>query len=509
MSFKSIVAAWLICGICISTSKAQTLTDQINAARAITQGPARIERLLEVSNAALQEKAYDQAFDLAEEAESSAKRAQLPMLRARALHQSGKVLLVTSRRKGLFRKDKPAPRFKQSNEILERIGQQQHPLYKENQALLAALESGGNAPSALNAAEIPNVQAPSNVSNMPRPAIAPNNGIPAGGTDQAVTERLLAENKALLMAKEAAINQMSESQVKVELMLMQQRQILDSLLFRSKVDSLAISNQNLALHQAQTARNFSYALAGILLLSFCGALYSVVKVRRTSRQLAQKNVIIAQEHNRAEQLLLNVLPRTVADELKAKGHTQARFYEQVTVLFADFVNFTKIAEQTSPQGLVTDLDTCFKAFDQIIGNYGLEKIKTVGDAYLCAGGLFNPDGPQTVAMVHAARDMQIWLDTWNAERARHNQPAYQARIGVHLGPVVAGVVGAQKFAFDIWGDTVNTAARIEQASEPGRVNLSQTAYNAVKTHLNCTYRGKLPAKNKGEIEMYFLDEQSA
>jgi class 3 adenylate cyclase len=202
---------------------------------------------------------------------------------------------------------------------------------------------------------------------------------------------------------------------------------------------------------------------------------------------------------------LNILPSLVAEELKKKGHTNARLLEDVSVLFADFVGFSKIAEMMGPQQLVSELDTCFRAFDQIIANYNLEKIKTIGDAYMCAGGMSNDGGAQLRDMVLAARDMQKWLHTWNTERMKTGLPRFDARIGIHRGPVVAGVVGSKKFAFDIWGDTVNIAARIEQAGEGGKINISGEAYELIRDAFPCTYRGKIAAKNKGEIDMYFVD----
>jgi class 3 adenylate cyclase len=195
----------------------------------------------------------------------------------------------------------------------------------------------------------------------------------------------------------------------------------------------------------------------------------------------------------------------VAEELKKQGKTKARYFEDVSVLFADFVGFSQITEQLTPQQLVTELDTCFQKFDEIMAKYALEKIKTIGDAYMCAGGLPDGGGAQLRDMVAAAKEMQSWLKEWNAGREKAGQPRFDARIGIHCGPVVAGVVGSKKFAFDIWGDTVNIAARIEQAGEGGRINISGDAYKAIKDHFPCHYRGKISAKNKGEIDMYFVE----
>ena len=189
----------------------------------------------------------------------------------------------------------------------------------------------------------------------------------------------------------------------------------------------------------------------------------------------------------------------------SQGHTQARYFADAGVMFADFVGFTHIAGASRPQELVEDLHTAFSAFDQIITKYGLEKIKTIGDAYMCASGLPAAEqGNRLKAMVEAAAEMQQWLSDWNKARSSQNQALYIARIGIHRGPVVAGVVGSKKFAFDIWGDTVNTAARIEQAGEGGKINISEAVYEVVGEAFNCTPRGKIAIKNKAPQEMYFV-----
>ncbi|MCE7926637.1 MAG: adenylate/guanylate cyclase domain-containing protein [Haliscomenobacteraceae bacterium CHB4] len=313
--------------------------------------------------------------------------------------------------------------------------------------------------------------------------------------------------QAQLAAREAQIDQMTEEQMKTSMLLMQQRYMLDSVVFRNSLDSLAVENVNLALREAESNRKFYVAaILGLLLLAG-GSMFSFIRARQHNKVMEEKNKTIRQEQERSENLLLNILPALVADELKKNGQTKAQYFDDVSVLFADFVGFSKIAEQLQPQQLVTELDTAFKAFDEIIAKYGLEKIKTIGDAYMCAGGLAPGarESSQIRDMVSAARDMQNWLTAWNAEREAQGLPRFDARIGIHRGPVVAGVVGSRKFAFDIWGDTVNIAARVEQASEGGKINISGEAYEIVKTFSPCQYRGKISVKNKGEIDMYFVE----
>lgn len=218
----------------------------------------------------------------------------------------------------------------------------------------------------------------------------------------------------------------------------------------------------------------------------------------------QRNKIKAAKQ-RSDDLLLNFLPSEVAEELKEKGSAEARQFDEVTVMFTDFKDFTKVAGQLSPSALVQEIDTCFKEFDRITGKYGIEKIKTIGDSYMCAGGLPQADPDHAVKVVNAALDIQAFMQHYQAERKREGKEVFDIRIGIHTGPVVAGIVGVKKFAYDIWGDTVNIASRMESSGEAGKVNISGTTYQLVKDRFRCLHRGKVLAKNKGEIDMYFVE----
>ncbi|MEL7251432.1 MAG: adenylate/guanylate cyclase domain-containing protein [Bacteroidota bacterium] len=262
--------------------------------------------------------------------------------------------------------------------------------------------------------------------------------------------------------------------------------------------------------KAKAQENYLFAAAGVagILLLLALLLYSrFAAKRRAAKSLEEKNQQIEEERQRSDELLLNILPAPIAEELKLKGKAQARQYQEATVLFSDFKNFTSIAEQLSPEELVEELDKCFKAFDFIISQHeDIEKIKTIGDAYMCASGLNDRKGlPNN--MIKAALEMQAFLEEQKQERIRLGKPYFEARIGVHTGPVVAGVVGVKKFAYDIWGDTVNTAARVEANSEPGKVNISETTYNLIKYAFQCTHRGKVEAKNKGLLDMYYVERE--
>lgn len=204
-------------------------------------------------------------------------------------------------------------------------------------------------------------------------------------------------------------------------------------------------------------------------------------------------------------LLLNILPEEVADELKKNGSTLAKHYESVTVMFTDFKNFTQIAERLSPQQLVSEIDTCFKAFDKIIEKYNIEKIKTIGDSYMCVGGLPVSNTTHATDIVNAAIEFQQFIAAYYDQNKALGKELFEIRIGIHTGPVVAGIVGTKKFAYDIWGDTVNIASRMESSGEVGKVNISETTYELIKDQFSCTYRGKVTVKNKGDLDMYFVD----
>lgn len=212
-----------------------------------------------------------------------------------------------------------------------------------------------------------------------------------------------------------------------------------------------------------------------------------------------------QERAKSDSLLLNILPASVAEELKMRDSVSPRHYESASVLFTDFVGFTQIAEGMTPDELVAELDACFSRFDAIARKHKLEKIKTIGDSYMAVGGVPAANRTHAVDCVLAALEIQRFMTELTAKKAAVNQPCWQLRIGVHTGPLVAGVIGREKFAYDVWGDTVNTASRLESSGVAGRINISAATYEQVKDLFVCEYRGKILAKNKGEIDMYFVN----
>lgn len=229
-----------------------------------------------------------------------------------------------------------------------------------------------------------------------------------------------------------------------------------------------------------------------------------VGLYRRYRFIRETNLIIDQERGRSEALLLNILPRETAQELKMKGKVEAKRFDAVTVMFTDFKGFTQYAEKLSPEELVDAVDYYFSKFDEIIERHGLEKIKTVGDAYMCAGGVPFPCEDHALRAVNAAKEIMTFVEDALQSSSGH-RPRFHVRVGICSGPVVSGVVGTKKFAYDIWGDTVNIAARLESASEPGKINIAESTYQYVKHTVPCTYRGEVEVKNKGLLQMYFVD----
>jgi len=211
---------------------------------------------------------------------------------------------------------------------------------------------------------------------------------------------------------------------------------------------------------------------------------------------------IKREKKRSESLLLNILPAETAKELKLNGKVDAVKFEKVTVLFTDFVEFSKLAEHIEPEQLVKSIDFYFKAFDEIGAKYGLEKIKTIGDSYMCACGLPTANKTHASNVIRAAKEMIDLVKT--ALITQDGLDHFEIRIGINTGAVVAGIVGIKKWQYDIWGDTVNIASRMESKCDPGRINLSETTYQEIKDEFPCEYRGEIEVKNRGLLKMYFL-----
>jgi class 3 adenylate cyclase len=234
-----------------------------------------------------------------------------------------------------------------------------------------------------------------------------------------------------------------------------------------------------------------------------------LELRRKLIELGGARQALESTKARSDELLLNILPAKIAEELKTGNAVEPRFYDSVTIMFTDFKGFTRFAESSEPRTLVNDLDQYFSAFDEIVERHNLEKLKTIGDAYMCAGGLPEPNRTHPADACRAALEIQDFMGRVNRQREKMRLAPWELRIGLHTGPVMAGVVGKKKFTYDIWGDAVNVAARMESTGDAGRVVISESTYHRVKDAFACTQRGPVEAKNKGVLESYWLDGPKA
>ena len=230
-----------------------------------------------------------------------------------------------------------------------------------------------------------------------------------------------------------------------------------------------------------------------------------VKLEKQKKEIDEQKTEIEEEQEKSNELLLNMFPETIAHQLKKKGYAKPKLFKQVTVLFTDFKNFTNACESLEPKELVEVLDGYFSAFDNIVSRHFVEKIKTIGDAYFCVGGLPLKNRSHPFNVVMTGIEIQDFMNSLNNKKEQSGEAIWELRCGIHTGEVVAGVVGKRKYVYDIWGDTVNVASRMESSGAVGMVNVSGTTYEIIKDYFDCTYRGKIEVKNKGKIDMYFVN----
>lgn len=294
--------------------------------------------------------------------------------------------------------------------------------------------------------------------------------------------------------------QTEETAIKLQQMEFSKKVMADSLLQVEK--DLEVQMK----HQAEVQRkdkNRNLAIgAGLFFLLLAVGFYSRWRYVKKSRAVIEK------EKERSEQLLLNILPAEIAEELKEKGEAEARDFDLVSILFTDFKGFTEKSAKLTAADLIGEINHCFKAFDLICEKYGIEKIKTIGDAYMAAGGLPVPSNDSVQNTVLAALEMQSYMTRRIAEKKYGDGFTFEMRLGIHTGPVVAGIVGVKKFQYDIWGDTVNTASRMESNGAVGKVNVSQDTYELIKDNpqFSFEHRGKIQAKGKGVVDMWFVEK---
>ena len=244
----------------------------------------------------------------------------------------------------------------------------------------------------------------------------------------------------------------------------------------------------------------------ILLLILRRRMHNLFKERQTRLEqlITERTEELQMEKDKSDRLLANMLPKGTAEEIMSKGKAAKTKYNFVTVLFSDIQGFTRIAEELNPEVLIDELDRFFFHFDSVVEKYRIEKIKTIGDAYMCAGGIPERNRTNPVEIVLAALEMQKYMLSMKSDPANTSAQFWDIRIGIHTGTVIAGVVGHKKITYDIWGDTVNTASRMESSGEAGKVNISGTTYEFVKDYFTCDYRGRMPVKYKGDLDMYFV-----
>jgi adenylate cyclase len=240
--------------------------------------------------------------------------------------------------------------------------------------------------------------------------------------------------------------------------------------------------------------------------SFAGLLIIIFVVTMVMENASISSLMnVEKEQKRSDDLLLNILPDEIANELKNNGKSEPRNFEKATILFADIKNFTQISSTMKPHQLIKELEIIFGGFDEIIEKHNIEKIKIIGDAYMCVGGIPEANDTNPIDVVKAAIEMQQFIAKMSGERKTSNLQDYQIRIGINTGPIVAGIVGSKKFAYDVWGDAVNLASRMESNGEADKINISEATYQLVKDQFHCTERGLIDAKGKGEVRMYFVE----
>lgn len=253
---------------------------------------------------------------------------------------------------------------------------------------------------------------------------------------------------------------------------------------------------------------------GLYMTVFVFLLYLVYRrfIGRHLREQLRLETVIANrteelmaEKERVDTLLANLLPKGTADEIMAKGKASKQKFNFATVLFSDIQGFTRIAEEINPEILIDELDKFFFQFDTVVKKHNIEKIKTIGDAYMCAGGIPKKNRTNPIEVILAALEMQQYMEDMKVEQRKKGLTFWDIRIGIHTGTVIAGVIGQTKLSYDIWGDTVNIASRMESSGEPGKINISGATYNYVRDFFICEYRGKMPVKYKGELDMYFVN----
>ena len=270
---------------------------------------------------------------------------------------------------------------------------------------------------------------------------------------------------------------------------------------------LAEQQNNLQLLQLEKKANQNrnlFIILGLVFLMLIAIVYALWRTNKSKKELAASREIIKKERDKSDVLLLNILPESTANELKVTGKARPRKFESASVFFSDFQSFSSLSQNYTAEELIEELELFFGGFDRIITKYGIEKIKTIGDAYMCAAGIPMTMDDHAPRLVQAALEMIEYAKEVHQEQIRRGHKPWHLRVGINSGPVIAGVIGSKKFIYDVWGDAVNLAARLETAGEPDRVNISDGTMALIKDKFETEYRGKIEVKNMGEVDMYFV-----
>mgnify|MGYP001412798822 CR=1 FL=1 len=280
--------------------------------------------------------------------------------------------------------------------------------------------------------------------------------------------------------------------------------VLCSQILTAVLCTVDFESRELSGNQQEAIRRLSHQVVAQLELRRL-----VIEMEQAIKSRDQIHEQLSAEKVRSDDLLLNILPAKIANELKETENVEPRFYSSVSIMFGDFCGFTKLAEQMEPKTLIELLNQYFSAFDQIVSKHNVEKLKTIGDAYMCASGLPAESRGHAFRICLAALEIQLYLKRTNEQREKMRMERWDMRIGIHTGPVIAGVVGERKFTYDIWGDAVNIAALIEQGGQPGKVNISETTFQQVNEAFEIEPRGEVASGKKGDLPMYSLNRLKA
>ena len=313
------------------------------------------------------------------------------------------------------------------------------------------------------------------------------------------------KSKLIEIEKNVALNKAKRDSLTAVNALVQEENAIQRSRSDSIATALAIQKQKVAQKEADTANDIlqrTYLIGLLLGLIIVIVIGGMIRQRRLNNQ-------ISEERDKSDKLLLNILPKRIANELKHNSKVPPRKYEKVSVLFTDFVGFTNIAEILTEDELIEELDRYFNVFDGIIEKHNLEKIKTIGDSYMCAGGIPMPNTTNALDAVKAGLEIAEFVNMDVEAKKKKGIPFWDIRIGINTGSVIAGVVGSKKFAYDIWGDTVNIASRIESSGMQGEVNVSLSTYNEIKDEFECVSRGNIIVKNKGAVPMFYVKKMEA